>query len=186
MNISQEKEKIQEIIRRSSLRNYFTPLVPKQHKPRRPDLPKKLAKMTVDLEKLTLKLLIPTKSLTQEPINQHHKSKTRKFIQLSSKLLNFQESESKSPSINSLQMSLEVKNMNQIVSYRQDYSNQSIIGSNSIIYENRKVPRRHTFSESKDKKSSRFKKAPHRCNQISLNMQETPYEDVELEAWSYD
>jgi hypothetical protein len=59
MDVSQNKEKIKEIIRRSSIRNYFTPLLPKHSE--RPKLSK--------LSKILLKYQEPKKLLSNSPVS---------------------------------------------------------------------------------------------------------------------
>ena len=156
MNISQEKDKIRDIIRRSSLRNYFSPLIPKQHKARKTEIPKKLEKMNINLEKLTLKLLIPPKIQTLVKEVQHMASKPRYFIQLSSKLLNFPGHKAENPASSSfLHSSVEVKNVSELGNPVSEHSKINNPLSHSIIYENPslQIHNRHILSKAKKIKS---------------------------------
>ena len=156
MNISQEKDKIRDIIRRSSLRNYFSPLIPKQHKARKTEIPKKLEKININLEKLTLKLLIPPKSQTLVKESEHMASKPRYFIQLSSKLLNFPEHKATNPTSSSfLHRSVEVKNVSELVNPVSDKSKINNPILHSIIYENpsQQFHNRHVLNNAKKIKS---------------------------------
>lgn len=91
MDISTAKDKIKEIYRRSSIKNYFSPFVPKRQK-YRAYRHKSDKGSVLDSQKLALNLLVqPKRPIKLLPLGNEISLKNKKFIQLSSKQLEFPE-----------------------------------------------------------------------------------------------
>lgn len=92
MDISIAKDKIKEIIRRSSLKNYFSPFIPRRQKYNRATRHQSDKSSVLDSQKLNLNLLAPqNRPKKLLPLVAELNLNNKKFIQLSSKQLEFPE-----------------------------------------------------------------------------------------------
>ena len=149
MNISQEKDRIRDIVRRTSMRNYFSPLLPKYHKARKAQIPRRLENLNINLKNITLKFLISPKNQNLIKEVQKIAYKPRYFTQLSSNTLNFSEPKEENPTSYSLQQSLETES--ELLSIAPNDSKINNPKIHSIIYENpeKKFQYRHVLNPAK-------------------------------------
>lgn len=192
MNISQEKDKIRDIIRRSSMRNYFSPLLPKHHKVKRTHIPKRLEKLNINLKKNTLKILISPKNQNLIKETQQIMHKPKYFIRLSSSTLNSSEIKLENPIPTSIQQSLVTKADSELLNKvpNETKFNNPII--RSIIYENhaqqfqyrhvanitKKIERKSQINYNDSIKSNKYPSPKSQLSQTFL--------EPSLDAWEAD